>query len=252
MGLDAVVLAGAKNNGQLSKISKEEYEALIKINNKSMIEHVIDTLKEVELIDNIIVVGPDSIDQSTVDKFVHSQDSLVENINLGLQMSQSPYTLILTSDIPLVTADAILDFLAKCEDDRAAFYYPIIPKQFVEISFPNSNKTYFTLDEGSFTGGNIFLVNGDVLLQLKPILDNVIKWRKSPWKLAYLLGFKFIIKLLSGSLSIELIEAEIIKLTNYKGRAIISDYPELGFDIDKIEQFKFLNKLYQGSEIKSN
>ncbi|OCL25758.1 molybdopterin-guanine dinucleotide biosynthesis protein A [Orenia metallireducens] len=252
MGLDAIVLAGAKNNGRLSEISDQDYEALIKLKGKTITEYLLDKLREVPLIDNIIVVGPNGLNKKNIDKFIPCQDSLLENLKLGLQTAESPYSLVFTSDIPLITVEAIQDFLAKCEGGKAAFYYPIIPKEFVEVSFPKSNRTYFSLNEGTFTGGNIFLVNGDVVLRLEELLDKILKWRKKPWKLAYLLGFKFIIKLLTGNLSIDLIEKEVYKLTGYIGKAIISDYPEIGFDIDTPEDYNLIEKIYKGSDIKSN
>ncbi|PRX26488.1 MobA-like NTP transferase protein [Orenia metallireducens] len=252
MGLDAIVLAGAKNNGRLSEISNQDYEALIKVNGKAITEHILDRLREVSLIDNIIVVGPSQLNKSNIDKFIPCQDSLLENLKLGLQTSKSPYSLVFTSDIPLITVEAIEDFLARCEGGKAAFYYPIIPKEFVEISFPKSNRTYFSLNEGTFTGGNIFLVNGDIVLRLEELLEKILKWRKKPWKLAYLLGFTFIIKLLTGKLSIALIEQEVYKLTGYIGKTIISDYPEIGFDIDKPADYKMIEKIYKGSDVKSN
>ncbi|TDX51271.1 NTP transferase domain-containing protein [Orenia marismortui] len=252
MGIDAIVLAGAKNNGDLSKISKEKYEALIEINGKKMIKYLLDTLDDTDLIDNIIVVGPEEMSKEKIDKFIPCQNSLLGNIKLGLQTAKSPYSLIFTADIPLITVEAIHQFLAKCDGDKAAFYYPVIRKEFMEISFPNSKRTYCTLEEGVFTGGNIFLVNNEVLLRQEDILSKILNWRKKPWKLAYLLGFKFIIKLLSGNLSINLIEEEIYKLTGYTGKAIILDYPEVGFDIDKPEHFNLIEELYLSSDIKSN
>lgn len=252
MGLDAIVLAGARNDGRLSEVSNQEYEALIEVNGKAMVGYLIDTLNEVPLIDNIIVIGPNQLKIKGIDKFIPCQDSLIENIRLSLQTAQSPYSLVFTSDIPLITVEAIQDFLAKCEGNKAAFYYPIIPKEFIDIYFPGNNRTYFSLNEGVFTGGNMFLMNGEVVLRMEELLTKILKWRKKPWKLAYLLGFKFIIKLLTGSLTIELIEEEVYKLTGYKGKAIISEYPEIGFDIDKPEHLNSIEKIYKSSGIKSN
>lgn len=252
MGLDVVVLAGARNNGELAQVSNEEYEALIKINGIAMIDYVLDTLKEVELIDEIIVVGPEKINKSRVDTFIPCQDSLLQNIKLGLSKSKTPYTLLVTSDIPLITSDAIIQFLKCCEESKAAFYYPLVTKEAIERDFPQQSKTYFNLIEGSFTGGNIFLVNGEILFILEALLDKILKWRKKPWKLAYLLGFKFIVKLLTASLSINIIEEEFCKLTGYIGKAIVLDKSEIGFDVDQLKQLEAIKKIYKSSEIKSS
>ncbi|NLM69130.1 MAG: hypothetical protein GX177_03905, partial [Firmicutes bacterium] len=45
MQVDAIVLAGAKNDGKLQEVSSCQYEALIKINDKPMLCYVINALK---------------------------------------------------------------------------------------------------------------------------------------------------------------------------------------------------------------
>ncbi|WP_027339784.1 nucleotidyltransferase family protein [Halonatronum saccharophilum] len=251
MGVDAVVLAGARNDGDLAGFSDQDYEALIEINKRPMIEYVIESLRGTPLIDRIIVVGPGELNVEGVNQVITAKGDLVSNIELGLKASLSPYTLIISSDIPLITPEAIESFLVECEEDKAAFYYPIVRKEVLEASFPQSNRTYFSLEEGVFSGGNIFLVNGEILLQLTSLLEGILKWRKQPWKMAYLLGFKFIIKLLTGKLSISLIEEELFNLTGYLGKAIVLDHPEVGFDVDKLEHFIMAENIHKSSDTKS-
>ncbi|WP_408955234.1 nucleotidyltransferase family protein [Natroniella sp. ANB-PHB2] len=251
MGLDAIVLAGAVNNGELSEVSKENYEALIRVNDRPMVEYVVNTLQKVELVDRIILIGPADLGHANlelddnVELFTTDKNTLLENIKLGLRQTDKPYSLVLTSDIPLITVEAIESFLAQCEADKAAFYYPIIPQESSQLFSFDNTRTYFKLVEGNFTGGNIFLLNGPIILRLEKLLARILTWRKKPWKLAYLLGFKFIVKLLTGRLSIDLIEEEVANLTGYQGKAVIVDYPELGFDIDRPKQLVLAREFYQ-------
>jgi len=67
-----------------------------------------------------------------------------------------------------------------------------------------------------------------------------------------LLGFKFIVKLLSGTLSISLIEEEVCNLTGYIGKAVILDYPEIGFDINTPKQLNMMREFNHSSNIKIN
>ncbi|MCK8817037.1 nucleotidyltransferase family protein [Natroniella sulfidigena] len=258
MGLDAIVLAGAVNDGKLAEVSEQDYEALIKINDQPMVDYVVNTLQQVELIDRIILVGPAELAQGNLDLegnvelVISGQNTLLENIKLGLSQTDKPYSLVLSSDIPLITVEAIEAFLAKCEADRAVAYYPIIPQEFNQLLFSDTNRTCFKLVDGSFTGGNIFLLNGPIILRLEKLLAKILAWRKKPWKLAYLLGFKFIVKLLTGRLSIELIEEEVYKLTGYQAKAVIVDYPEIGFDIDRPKQLMLAREFYQDSSSNIN
>ena len=70
--------------------------------------------------------------------------------------------------------------------------------------------------------------------------------------MAQLLGFKFIIKFLTNNLSLTTIEDRIYKLTNYKGKAIVLEYPEVGFDIDNLSHLDVVNKIYSTSDLKIN
>ncbi len=252
MGIDVIILAGAKNDGKLSQISDKDYEALIEINGKPMIDYLVDTLTQLDLIDKIIVVGPSILNNDNITTLIPCGNSLLDNIKMGLNETNSLYSLLCTSDIPLLTVEAVNDFLIKCEKKRADFYYPIITKETIEKKFYNSNRTYFEVNDGVFTGGNCFLVNGEVILELEDLLYKILKWRKKPWKLAYLLGFKFIVKLLTANLSISLVEEEVYNLTGYRGKAVILDHPEIGFDIDTPQQLDMAERFYQSFNIKMN
>ena len=243
MGFDLVILAGAKNDKSLSEISKEKYEALINLNERALIDYVVETFKDIKVIDKIIIVGPKSIANRFDDvSYVPGQDSLIDSIKAGLELVESEYSMIATADIPLISVEAIEAFLSECSLDEADFYYPIIPKESIKRRFSKVKGTFINLVEGDFTGGNIFLLRKDSLLGLENFLEKTLKWRKKPWKLAYLLGFRFIIKLLTGQLSLPLIEEEVYNLTNYKGKAVIMDYPEIGFDIDNEIEYRIMKK----------
>ncbi|AGB40113.1 molybdopterin-guanine dinucleotide biosynthesis protein A [Halobacteroides halobius DSM 5150] len=242
--LDAIILAGGKNEGSLKKISSQKYEALIDINGQAMVEYVIKTLEQVSIIDKIIGVGPSRLKSKGINTLVPDQNNLLKNIKWGLQTAKSPYVLLVTSDIPLITVEAIDSFLAQCENIDCAFYYPIIPKNDMQNMFPQAEKTYFKLAEGIFTGGNLFLVNRKVVLKHQEKIKEIIKWRKNPWKLVRMLGPKFIFKYWIRTLSISEVEDRINDLLGYPGRGIILPYPEVGFDVDHINQFKIIKDIY--------
>ncbi|GAB6099759.1 nucleotidyltransferase family protein [Halanaerocella petrolearia] len=245
--LDAIILAGAKNTGKFSSVSNQQYEALIEVGGQPMVKYIIETLQQVALMDKIIGVGPSELKQQGIDILVPDQDSLLENIKFGLQTANSPYVLLITSDIPLLTTEAIDSFLAQCKNVNNAFYYPIIPKVDLEEMFPQAKKTYFKLEEGTFTGGNLFLLNRKILLELEEELIKVLEFRKKPWRLVRLLGLKFIFKFWTGTLCLTEVEERINELFGYSGQGIILSYPEVGFDIDEVHQLDLIEEVYYNS-----
>lgn len=250
MKLNVVVLAGAPNKGPLREVSDIEHEALIKIAELPMVEYVIKAVNQAKHTDKIAVIGPkgemERIIQEKVDLYVESANSMKENIFKGLEVfKDSEYVLLMTSDIPLVTANVIDEYIDTCiGDNKADIYYPIIPKKLNLEKFPSIKRTYFHLAEGIFTGGNMVIINPEILEGSTKLLEKAIAWRKKPWKLSRLLGMKFILKFVVGSLSITEIESKVTMLTGCKGHFMITNHPEIGFDVDKPSDLKIMrNKI---------
>ena len=57
--------------------------------------------------------------------------------------------------------------------------------------------------------------------------------RKGPFKLAKLIGWGFVVKFLLKMVDSKNVSKKVSDILAFKCHAIISDYPELGMDIDK-------------------
>ena len=75
-----------------------------------------------------------------------------------------------------------------------------------------------------------------------------IAHRKNPWKLGRLLGFRFVLLLIVGRLSIQRIERRFYELLKIRGRAIISPYPEIANDIDDPNEIGLAEEYLQKAE----
>ncbi|MFP4660620.1 MAG: NTP transferase domain-containing protein [Halanaerobiales bacterium] len=246
MALDVIILAGAPNKGPLKEITTTDHEALIKIADIPMVEYVIKAVNQAQNTGNIIVVGPgDELKKSIqekVDLFIESGESLKENIFKGINKTdKKDYILLMTSDIPLITADVIDDYITTClEDGEADLYYPIIPKEYNIMKFPKVKRTYFHLAEGVFTGGNMVLLKPKILEESNEMLEKALALRKKPWKMSRLLGMKFILKFVIGRLSLGEIESKVASITGCRGHFMITNHPEIGFDVDKPSDLRIM------------
>ena len=245
MMVDCVILAGGAN-GELEKIEGIPNKALIKIGDKEVIRYVLEALRRVEKIERIVLAGP--VEQFECLKGDYSLELVPEENSLLKTWGRRPAIykqkplLIATADIPLITSEALEDFLQKCYPYDIEFYYPIVRKEVCENSFPGVKRTFVKLEEGSFTGGNIFLVNSTIIEPNLPILKQFIDSRKKPLKMVSMLGAGFLLSGLAGRLSIAQLEKRFSGLFNLKAKAIISDYPELGFDMDKPEDLELMRR----------
>jgi hypothetical protein len=118
---------------------------------------------------------------------------------------------------------------------EAALVYPIVPKEAVEARFPGNRRTYARLKEGTFTGGNLLLLDKALFFQALPLARRVVALRKRPLALARLIGLDILLKLLLGRLSLPELEARARRILGVEARALVTPYPEVGVDVDKEE-----------------
>ncbi|MDD4568621.1 MAG: NTP transferase domain-containing protein [Tepidanaerobacteraceae bacterium] len=243
--MKALILAGTQEDSPLSEIHPNK--ALIKIHDKEMVVYIVEALKNVEFIDTIAVVGSKeelSPIKDRVDIIVDGGTSLTDNIQKGSDIfSDEEMILILTSDIPMITAEAVRDFVEKAITLDAEFCYPVVLKEENEKKYPGVKRTYVKIKDGTFTGGNVILVRAGTVKTCINQAKAFMAYRKKPWKLAKILGISFVFKLLIGTLTIDQLEKRVSALFGIKARAVISPYPEIGTDVDKHSDLELAEKV---------
>jgi hypothetical protein len=161
-----------------------------------------------------------------------------------LRLAEDEYLLISACDIPFLTPGAIDDFLENCIPGSHV-YYPIVRRAACEQRFPGVKRTYARLREGTFTGGNLFLVQVKVLQPLAEQIERFFLLRKSPLRLAQLLGYgllgRFLLSSLFGTLPLRVLERRVEELAGIRVKAVISNYAEIGTDIDKVGDLMLVN-----------
>lgn len=254
MIVDALILAGGSSKGL--EREGEPAKAFIKINGKSMLEHVAESLKSSKSVRRVAVVGPpamrDQSEKSGADIFLPTKGSLTENMSLGLAELNSSYpVLIASSDIPLITPEAIDDFVNRCEKIQADIFYSVVDRERIEKFFPGTKRTYAALREGTFTGGNVGLVNPRVVRENMELIERAFKLRKSPVKLVRILGLRFVLKFIFRRLTLGEVEERVSLLLNSKGRAVVTPYPQIGIDVDKVSDLELVRRFFQGGQTKN-
>lgn len=254
--IKTLLLAGGKTKHALKKITGQEYKALMtinKINSQPIIYHIIKILRDTKYIAKIYVAGPEKVNNlisPQVDEAIPSGPTIMDTLKTSASLFQDePYILIVTSDIPLILSKHIENFLGKCLTNSGFdLYYSIIKKEIYTQSFPDPNlrRIYANLVEGSFTGGNVFLINPRVIIDCADIIEQFILFRKHPLKMARILGKRIVIKYLKKYLSIRDLEKMVPHyLKGYTGKAILAD-PEIALDIDKPVQLEVVRKMQKG------
>jgi len=255
--MDAIVTAGgiSRPDDPLYAITGIEKKALIPLTGKPMVGWVLEALAGSELVENIVIVGlrPDEAppgDQVPL-HFVKAVGSMIDNIMAALDQLKkinpaAQKILLVSSDIPLITAESVRGFVAECGSLEADIYYAIVEEKTMEASFPNSRRTFVPFKGGRYSGGDLFLV--DVAVPDKTDLDlfrGLTSSRKNYWQQARLLGFGFIIRFLLRQMSVEDAAKRAKKILNLEARGVDTRYPELGMDLDKPHQYEMIKTILE-------
>ena len=247
----AIVLAGSSNKGSLKDYRTAPHESLIKIGNKCMVEYVVDALKESCEVDGIIVSGPrkylegvlpENQGLQLVENGPTIMQSLLNAIEL-IDIVSNSKVLVVTSDIPLITGKIIDGFLKRCVGEDADIIYPVVSKSLNQAKYPQVKRTYAKLKDGVYTGGNIFLINPQIVKHCARKAEELVRLRKSPLQLVNYIGVLYFLKYIFRSLSIKDAEERISELFNIKGRAIVVSYPEIGVDVDKLSDLELVERI---------
>ncbi len=247
---DAIILAGGENRGALRDSSDQPYEALIEVAGRPMISFVAGALDATPEVERIFVVGPaELLRQCPLPAkavVVEGGKTMLETIRLGLARTEPGHKVIVaTGDIPLLSAEAVGDFLALCSRKDADIYYPIVSRETNDRYYPGSKRTYVRFKGGVYTGGNIFLVDPEVVPRCVTVAEKIIANRKNPLQLCRILGWGFVVSFLLGRLSIEKVRDRVAELLQVRGEVVYSGYPQLGIDVDKPSDLELVRDVLQ-------
>ncbi len=240
--VDSVVLAGQANQGPFKDEYQVPNEALIPAGGYPLLRWVLGALAESEVVGRVVVVGPpDDLAPALPPPGIRSEieavppgETITDNIRRGARALQTErWILLVTADLPLITGDMVSEFAQTALDGEADFYYPVVPSERVEEVYPGVERTYVKVAGQQFTGGNLFLVRPGVVEPALHLVDRFFRHRKNPVKLASILGPGFILRLLTGRLTLPDLEAKVSDMVGARGQVVISDHPEIGFDVDK-------------------
>lgn len=234
MDIDVIILAGGNAGGLDHSVA---CKGLVPICAKPMVQYVVEALRSCPPIRRIIAVMPEpglGDWREKVDQIVVNDGNIVDNFIAAVQtVPDDRRVLVLSADIPLITPESLVDYLAKCQPFDADLYYPIASRASVEAKFPGVQRTYMRIREGTFTGGNVMLLNPETILRNRRLMESVFDARKSPLRLVRILGFGFVLKFFLRLLTIEGLERKVSQLVGGIGRAVIVEHAEIGFDVDK-------------------
>ncbi|CUU38039.1 MAG: nucleotidyltransferase family protein [Armatimonadetes bacterium] len=237
----AIVLAGGEVDPEWSERAGVSQRALVSVAGVPMYQRVVDALRQVPEIAEIIVVG--AVPEGEGYRVVAPQESLLANVRRGLEESHHESVLFATADTPFLTPESVRFFLEASLQSGAVLTYAVVPAAVCREKFPHLPRTTVRLREGEVTGGNLFWAQRSVALRELPRLEALHRARKHPLKLAWQLGLGLLVRFVLAQklsprwLGIEEIERRAARILSVPVKAILTPYAEVGTDIDRLEHW---------------
>jgi GTP:adenosylcobinamide-phosphate guanylyltransferase len=251
--MDAIVTAGGipLPEEPLYPATLGKSKALVDIAGKPMIQWVLDALSAASTVDNVIIVGlTEKMGLKCTKKmyFISNQGKMVENLQAGSRKvkevsPRAEHVLLVSSDIPGITGE-IVDWVVNTDmQTNLDVYYHLIRREDMEARYPGCKRTWTHLKGLDVCGGDMNVGRLSLLLTGETgIWHKITDARKSPLKQAALVGFDTAFLLLTGQLTLEKAEQNIMKRLNITGKAILCPYAELGMDVDKLFQLEIMRE----------
>ena len=220
------------------------HKALIPIAGAPMILHVARALAESGYVAHLIVVGLDSehgLDFPLPATMLPEADDIVETFLAGGTALErivpgAERVLLCSTDIPLVTGEMIRYLVDTALATGADVCFTVVTREVMEARFPKAGRSFASLRDGQFAGGDIHLINPSVLHGNRRLMDAILGARKNNLKQARIIGLRFMLKFLSRRLSIVEGERRAESILAVPCRVVPVRYAELGMDVDKPHQ----------------
>jgi len=250
--VDAILPAGGRISGRFAAEAGAAVKALIPLcDGRAVIERTLHTLRATGRIGRVVVIGPAEVAGHPAAReadvvLPEGGSSGVANIMRGLQWleeanadTRPDRVLVLTTDLPFFTPEAVTGFLDACPSDLD-ICLPIIERKEFHARFPGLPVRFARLRDGHWVIGCAFLVNPTALGRNRRLIERAFASRKSQILMAGLLGPLFIFRFLAGRLTVGMVEEQCLRLLGCTGKGIRGCPPELAFDIDRRKDLHYV------------
>ena len=222
------------------------------IGGTALVERVIVALRSAPEIGRIIAVAPaaahDHPALAGADERRADGARMVESLASGVAgLPLDDDVLIAASDLPVLSAAAIAEFVAAARVLNLDLAYAIVEQRDHRARYPAVPHTWAKLKEGRFCGGGLVMLKPRALPALRAVLDDLGAARKSPLRLAALFGWDILLRFALGSLTITAAEARASAILHAPAGAVRCTHPEVAVNVDRAGDVALANGLVRAA-----
>jgi CTP:molybdopterin cytidylyltransferase MocA len=258
--VDVVVLASGVNHIPLFPGYEPGYKALIPFHGKPSIQYVLEALDQTPGLGRLCVEGPVALLTETLgDRLDDGRlilreggATFLESIVIGLEtFPDAPEVLFVTADIPLLTPEAVADFLAARATTSTEYAenlcISVVPREAYTGPYTHFTKPFNRYRDVSLCHGNLFLASPALLSHpnLRPRIERLYAGRKNALLSTLALGWQIAVAYMVG---VELLHVTRLgEMSAYASHhfgfgivPVLTPHPEITIDIDEPDDYDFV------------
>ena len=246
--MDAIVLAGGPHDELTAHTPGAPNKAFVEINGVTLVERTLRALRQSNRVGRIVVVAPagaaESPALSLADETRPDGVRISDSLRSGIAgFDPSGEILISASDLPILTPEAVDDFIARAQAADADLTYGCIERATHMAKFPEAPHTWARLKDGTYCGTGFITMRPRVWPALERVIERLGRARKNPVKLASLFGWRILLRYALRRLTIAHAEARASYVIGARVRAVVSPYAEIGINVDRVSDIALAEKL---------
>ena len=248
MAVTAVVLAG----GGIDEVARTQpgapNKAFVRIAGLALVERTLEALSASSSVGHIIAVAPPVSHSDPALRLAGERRPDGERIRTSLRnglegLDPNALTLVATSDLPVLDAASVDDFIVRSQRADADIAYGCIERRVHLAAYPSVPHTWARMRDGTYCGGGLIAIKPRVLPALEEFIEALGAARKNPLRLAGLFGWDVLARFALRRLSIASAERRASQILGAPVRAIVSPYAQTGVNVDRVSDIAIAEEL---------
>ncbi len=238
--MNAVITAGARVDAEFAGRIGTPVKALACVAGRTLLSASIDAARQAG-VTRLAVVGGSEVSEacaSSVERVIEESASGAANLQKALHAwNEREPLLYMTSDMPFIGGAALRDFVEAAPAD--ALGLPVTACSDFERRFPGAPRFGIEIGRERIVNGGVFWIPAGAASAVEKLAMRFFQTRKSPARMALLLGPALCLRFALRRLTIASLEAEARRRLGIPALAIRNAPPELAYDVDTLEEYLY-------------
>lgn len=245
----SVVLAGGPvGNLEVEPGDKPTSKGLLRVGGQPLAWRTFEACRQSRQASSVVVVSPRPDAWEGAWRWAPAQESLMGSFEAGVNACQTPDqpVLVCCGDMPLLTPEAVDDFVSRCRrHPDASIWYGFLRQENSQLRFPDLPHTWARLQDGTYCGTGVMMLRPAVMPPVRQAMDNLTQARKNMFKLAGCLGWGTLLDFALGRLTVHKAERAGRRIFGVPCAGVETPYAQLGFNVDDNASLALARRILQ-------